>query len=191
VNFRDLRTFQMHMDACARARAGSQLPQPSFFIGGKWRNVMNTRFLLFAASAVSLLATASAEAGSCSEQISELQKTLASKDAGMGPVSPGTAVPTAPTTTNVPKAGGVAGTEATPAMSEALKGKAASPADVQKQNLGQPTAAESAGAGSAAPATNLNDAMASLQRARELEKAGKEAECIAEIEKAKSQIGSK
>ena len=72
---------------------------------------MNTRFLLFAASAVSLLATASAEAGSCSEQISELQKTLASKDAGMGPVQPWNGWPTAPTTTNVPKAGGVAGTE--------------------------------------------------------------------------------
>jgi hypothetical protein len=152
---------------------------------------MNTRFLLFAASAVSLLATASAEASPCSEQISELQKTLASKDAGMGPVSPGTAVPTAPTTTNVPKAGGVAGTEATPAMSEALKGRAASPADVQRQNLGQPTAAESAEAGRAAPATNLSDAMGSLQQARELDKAGNEAECMTMIQKAKSQIGGR
>ena len=108
---------------------------------------MNTRFLLFAASAVSLLATAPAEAGSCSEQISELQKTLASKDAGMGPVSPGTAGRNRPHHDGRAEGGRVAGTEATPAMSEALKGKAASPADVQKQNLGQPTAAESAGAG--------------------------------------------
>jgi hypothetical protein len=152
---------------------------------------MNTRFVLFAASTVSLLATASAEAGSCGEQISELQKTLASKDAGMGPVSPGTAVPTVPTTTNVPKAGGVAGTEATPAMSEALKGRAASPADVQRQNLGQPTAAESAETGRAAPATNLSDAMSSLQSARALDQAGKEAECMAMIQKAKSLIGSR
>jgi hypothetical protein len=151
---------------------------------------MNTRFLLFAASAVSLLATASAEAGPCSEQISELQKTLASKDAGMGPVSPGTAETTVPTTTNVPKAGGVAGTEATPAMSEALKGRAASPEDVRRQNLGQPTAAESGESGRAAPASNLSEATASLQRARELDKAGNEAECMSVIQKAKSQIGS-
>lgn len=153
---------------------------------------MHTRLMLCSTSVAGLLlATASAFAGPCSEQIGEVQKMLASKDAGMGPVSPGTAVPTVPTTTNVPKAGGVAGTEATPAMSEALKGKAASPADVQRQNLGQPTAAESAEAGSAAPATNLSDAMGSLQSARELDQAGKEAECMAMIGKAKSQLGGR
>jgi hypothetical protein len=52
---------------------------------------MNTRLLLFAASAGLLVAIAPAEAGPCSEEITELQKTLASKDAGMGPTSPGMA----------------------------------------------------------------------------------------------------
>jgi hypothetical protein len=150
---------------------------------------MNTWSMVLAASAGLLLATAPAFAGPCSEQISEVQKILSSKDAGMGPVSPGTAETTAPTTTNVPKAGGVAGTEATPAMSEALKGRAASPADVQRQNQGQPTAAESAQAGRGAPAPHLSDAMGSLQSARELDEAGKEAECMAMIQKAKSQLG--
>lgn len=116
---------------------------------------------------------------------------LSSKDAGMGPVSPGAAGSTAPTTTKVPKAGEVPQTEATPSMSEALKGRAASPADVQRQNQGQPTAAESAQAGRGAPAPNLSDAMGSLQSARELDKAGKEAECMAMIGKAKSQIGGR
>jgi hypothetical protein len=94
---------------------------------------MNTRLLLFAASAGLLVAIAPAEAGPCSEEITELQKTLASKDAGMGPTSPGMAEKAAPTvTTEVPKAGEVPGTEATPAMSEAMRGRAASPEDVQR-----------------------------------------------------------
>ena len=152
---------------------------------------MHTRLMLSAASAALLLAVAPAFAGPCSEQISEVQKILSSKDAGMGPVSPGSAQSTAPAITNVPKAGELKQTEATPAMSETMKGRAASPADVQRQNQGQPTAAESALAGKGAPAPNLSDAMGSLQHARELDKAGKEAECMAEIAKAKSQIGSK
>ena len=132
---------------------------------------MNTRLMLFAASAGLLLASAPAYAGPCSEQIRDLEKILSSKDAGMGPVSPGT--------------------EATPAMSDVLKGRAASPADVQRQNQGQPTAAESAQAGKGAQAPNLSDAMGSLQGARELDKAGKEAECMAMIQKAKAQAGSR
>lgn len=152
---------------------------------------MNTRLMLFAASAGLLLAIAPAYAGPCGEQIRDVEKLLSSKDAGMGPVSPGTAEATAPTTTAAPKAGEAPGTEATPAMSDVLKGRAASPADVQRQNQGQPTAAESAPAGRGAPAPNLSDAMGSLQRARELDKAGNEAECMAMIQKAKAQAGSR
>jgi hypothetical protein len=109
----------------------------------------------------------------------------------MGPVSPGTAETAAPTTMKAPKAGETVGTEGTPAMTEVLKGRAASPEDVRRQNLGQPTAAESGEAGRAAPASNLSEAMASLQRARELDKAGNEAECMAVIQKAKGQVGSR
>jgi hypothetical protein len=76
-------------------------------------------------------------------------------------------------------------------MSEAMRGRAASPEDVQRQNLGQPTAAESAQAGRGAPATDLSEAMASLQRAREFDKAGNEAECMAAIQQAKGKVGSR
>ena len=152
---------------------------------------MNTRLMLFAASAGLLLPIGPAYAGPCGEQIRDLEKILSSKDAGMGPVSPGTAETTAPSTTMAPKAGEARGTEATPAMSDVLKGRAASPADVQRQNQGQPTAAESAQAGTGAPAPHLSDAMGSLQSARELDRAGKEAECMAMIAKAKNQIGGR
>jgi hypothetical protein len=76
-------------------------------------------------------------------------------------------------------------------MNEASKGRVASPEDVLRQNQGQPTASEAAQAGRVAPAPALTDAMASLQRARELDKAGDEAECMAAIQQAKDQIPSR
>jgi hypothetical protein len=120
-----------------------------------------------------------------------LEKTLASKDAGMGPVARGTGATPPQAGIEVPKAGEVPETAATPVMSEALKGRAASPEDVQRQNQGQPTASEAARAGQVAPTPQLSEAMASLQRARELDKAGKEAECMAAIQEAKDQIPSR
>jgi hypothetical protein len=152
---------------------------------------MKTQLLLTVASAGLLLAVQPADAGSCTQQISELEKTLASKDAGMGPVARGTEPSPPQGGMEVPKAGEVPGTAATPAMTETLKGRAASPEDVLRQNQGQPTASEAAQAGRGAPVPQFSEAMASLQRARELDKAGKEAECMAAVQQARDQIPSR
>jgi hypothetical protein len=149
---------------------------------------MKTQLFFIAASAGLLLAIESASAGPCAQQINEVEKMLASKDAGMGPVAPGTEATPPKAEIEVPKAGEAPKTEATPAMSEALKGRAASPEDVLRQNQGQPTASEAAQAGQVAPTPQLSEAMNSLQRAREFDKAGNEAECMAAIQQAKAQI---
>ena len=146
---------------------------------------MKTHLLVIAASIGGatigvVLATGSANVGACSQQVQDLQKTLASKDAGMGPVQSGKEG-TSPAMPAVPKAGDVPQTEATAMMNKELQGRAASPEDVQRQNQGQSTAAEAGQAGQAPANPPMSDAMASLQRARDLDKAGDEAGCMAAI----------
>jgi hypothetical protein len=128
-----------------------------------------------------------ADAGQCTQEIQNYEKLAVKKsDAGMGPTQPtagGTAT-SAGDTGATPKAGEVPGTEATTTMNQAVEGKATSPEDVQKQNQGQPTAADSGQPESAEPAAGP-DAV-NLEQARQLDRSGKEAECMAVMEKLKA-----
>jgi hypothetical protein len=151
---------------------------------------MKTQLLFTIASAGLLFAIAiqSANASSCSEEIRNLEKDLSSKSTQMGPVSRGTETTSAGA--EAPKPGQVPETPATAAMNEAVGGRAASQEDVLRQNQGQPTASEAAQTGRSAETPQMSEAMASLQRARELDKAGKEAECMAAVQQARDQIPS-
>src|SRR5262245_6538402 len=112
-----------------------------------------------------------AEAGQCTQEIANYEKQLSSSDAGMGPTDP-SASTTA--TTETPT---------TATMNEAAEGKATSAQDVQQQNQGEPTAADAAQAQSALPAAGQG----TLDQARQLDKAGKEAECMTVMESLKAQ----
>jgi hypothetical protein len=152
---------------------------------------MSRHLLLIAGSACLLLAGGQAYAGQCTQEIGALEKALSSKDAGMGPTDTGMAESSGDAqTAEVPTAGELPETEATPAMNEATQGKATSPEDVQRQNTGEPTAAEAAQAEQTAPAAGSQSEVTDpLQRARELDKAGKEEECLAAVSEAKQNIG--
>ena len=133
-----------------------------------------------------LLVVGTANAKVCTTEIESLEKTIASSDAGMGPTNMGTT--TQPSTSNVTATGEtpkVPGTPATAAMNETAEGIAMSPEDVQRQNQGQPTAADAAKAGQTTPAAGPSPALMSLQRAKDLDKAGNEAECMTEVQKTK------
>jgi hypothetical protein len=115
--------------------------------------------------------TGDAEAGQCTQEIENYQKELSKTDAGMGPTEPAASANETP---------------ATATMNEAAEGKATSSQDVQQQNQGQPTAADAAEAESIAPAAG-GGSQVTLDQARELDAAGKEAECMAVIEKLKAE----
>jgi hypothetical protein len=127
---------------------------------------------------------ATAQAGQCTAEIDQLQKRLSKSDAGMGP----TGNPDVTQSGNAETGGSQQGTPITEGTSNTLQGKAASPSDVQKQNQGQPTASD-ATAGSKMP-VNTSAAQASLARAKELDKAGKEAACQNEVNKARAAFGA-
>ena len=134
-----------------------------------------------------LLVVGTASAKVCTTEIESLEKTIASSDAGMGPTNTG-ATTTQPSTSAATATGEtpkVPGTPATAAMNETAEGIAMSPEDVQRQNQGQPTAADAAKAGQTTPAAGPSPALMSLQRAKDLDKAGNEAECMTEVQKAK------
>jgi hypothetical protein len=96
---------------------------------------------------------------------------------------------------STPKAGQVPDTAGTPLMNQAAQGKATSPQDVLKQNEGQPTVGDTAQAQSLGQSTQVAgsspmEASNLLKQAKDLDKAGKENECMAIIQKAKQQIGA-
>lgn len=141
------------------------------------------------AGAGCLLLAGSAIAGPCSDEIAMLSKDISHTDAGMGatgenamqqttgnPVSPSGAaqVPTHPPT----------GT-----MNEASQNKATSAQDVQQQNTGQGTTADTASGAAPTMQTGSSAAAASLQRAQQLDQAGNETACMEEVGKAKQQMG--
>jgi hypothetical protein len=131
-----------------------------------------------------------AAAGPCTTKIDGLTKVMSTKDAGAGPTSGSTASPS----TRSPSGDG-AQHPPTAAMSEATKGQATSSADVRRQMAGQPTAAEQKGAtGSATQqaggTTNTMEAGVALDRARALDKQGKEAECMQAVQEATRLSGS-
>jgi hypothetical protein len=72
----------------------------------------------------------------------------------------------------------------TAAMGQATQGGAASPQDVQRQTRGEPTAAQQA-EGARRPTATLGSAQVALERAREFDRSGKEADCMAAITEAK------
>lgn len=152
---------------------------------------MMSHLLLIAGSAALILTGGVAQAGPCSEEIATLEQSLSSKDAGMGTTDTGMAesAQSADAGAQTPTAGEVPGTEATPAMNEATAGIATSPEDVQRQNTGEPTAADAAQAEQMAPAAGQSEATDPLQRARELDKAGDEQGCMEAVSEAKRTIG--
>jgi hypothetical protein len=126
-----------------------------------------------------LFAAGSATAGACTAQIEELEKSLASTDAGMGPTG----------TDAVTGLGTGEEHPPTDTMNQAAEGKATSPEDVLQQNQGEPTDSDAAEAGQTSTAAGIDDASGSLQRAKELDQKGDEAACMAEIAKAKGALG--
>jgi hypothetical protein len=157
--------------------------------------------LLLASSAVFALALSPASAGPCTDQIAEIQKTLSSMDAGSGPtMRAGSAQEPSTTASAAPaRTGGAAapGTEATPAMSAAVEGRAASAQDVRAQQQGQPTSAQVAqGSGQAArgaqlPPDKLLQVNAALDRARSLDQQGNNDGCTQAINEARQLAGSR
>jgi len=166
-------------------------------------------------SVVALVASAGAAvAGPCTGRIDEVSKQLASRDAGSGPTSPGgsqmaqgeavtstgtiqgqgsAAGSSGPTATprQVPKAGEAAETQATPAMNMATQGRAASPSDARAQTQGQPTSAQIAQGEKASGPDHMRQAMAALDRARALDRDGKEADCMSAVQEADQLSGMK
>jgi hypothetical protein len=152
---------------------------------------------------LSLLASVSAaQAGPCTDQITELRKTLASTDAGAGPTMKGTpAEPsatgaTAPagadvaaTPSQTPKAGELPGTEATAAMSTATQGRATSPQDVRAQTQGQPTSSQVA-AGAPAGSDRVMQAQAALERATMADEKGDATACNSAVGDARRILGN-
>ncbi len=138
---------------------------------------MKTNALILAATALGL-GLGPAMAGPCTTEINNLTKTLSARDAGSGPMS-GTGSSAASSGQHAP----------TSAMGKQAEGKATSPADVRRQTQGQPTAADQAATGRAA--AEPADATAALERAKELDRQGNEADCMASVRQAKQLSGSK
>lgn len=149
-----------------------------------------------------LMAAAPAAAGLCTAEIENLEKTLSSTDAGMGPTGTGTETGTgavtgvAPSTTQqgttqqgTAQPGTTQEHPPTEAMNQAAQGKATSPEDVLQQNQGAATDSDAAEAGQMSTAAGIDDATDSLQQAKELDQKGDEAACMEQIAKAKSALG--
>ncbi len=120
-----------------------------------------------------------AQAGACTDEIQNLTKTMATTDAGSGPTSGASA----------PRSGDTAQHPPTGRMTQEVEGKAASPQDVRQQTAGQPTAAEQAQSGRPAASPDKAEASAALNRARSLDRDGKEAECMDAVQQAKRLSG--
>jgi hypothetical protein len=116
-----------------------------------------------------------AHAGPCAQQISQLEKTMSSKDAGSGPVSTGNASPAASIGGQTGHAapphevGTSAGAKTGPtqAMNQATSQTATSAQDVRRQQQNQPTAAQSTSAASGEDRTAKMQA--AMERARRLD----------------------
>jgi hypothetical protein len=142
--------------------------------------------VLLGACALLAVQTGTAAAQQCKTEIDNVAKVLASRDAGTGPTT-GMATPATPgSPAQSDQSGRPPQHPPTAAMDQATGGGAASPQDVQGQTRGEPTAAERAqGAQPPAASEKLKSAQAALQRAREFEGTGREAECMSAIAEAK------
>ena len=123
-----------------------------------------------------------AASGPCGTEIDTLTKTLAAKDAGSGP--------TAGTTGSTASTGSTQGQHPpTGIMKQQTEGKAASPEDVRRQTAGQPPAAQQ-GAGGGAGTDSMRAGNA-LERARVLDRDGKETECMEAVREARQLSGTR
>jgi hypothetical protein len=145
---------------------------------------MKTKAFILASIALFGLGVSSATAGPCGSEIDNLTKTLAAKDAGSGATT-GTAGGTRP-------AAGPSGQHPpTSIMGQQTEGRATSPEDVRRQTEGRPTADQQRTSGTAAKTESPSQAGSALDRARALDKQGKEAECMEAIREAKQSLGSR
>ena len=117
-----------------------------------------------------------AQAGPCT---SEINKLMASHDAGSGP----TAGATPSTSTAQVESSTARQHPPTALMGKETEGRAASPADVQRQTAGQPTAAQQP----PQPDTTSqkSSVLAALDRARSFDQQGREAECMDAVNQAR------
>jgi len=135
------------------------------------------------AGALFAMPMSTAAAGPCTAQIENITKLMTARDAGAGPTT---------------GAGGAAGAQHTDSraqhpptaiVGQQTQGGATSPQDVQSQNRGGLTAADQAQGARRPAAEALASAQAALEEARNLDRAGKEAECMDAIDRAKQFLG--
>ncbi|HWA48951.1 MAG TPA: hypothetical protein VG742_11785 [Dongiaceae bacterium] len=146
----------------------------------------STLFIVGLGAGLLLAAGSAAAAGVCTAEIENLEKTLATADAGMGPTGTGTGTDAV---TGVAPGAVQEEHPPTDVMNQAAEGKATSPDDVLQQNQGAPTDSDAAEAGQMSTAAGIDEATDSLQRAKELDQKGDEAACMAEIAKVKGALG--
>lgn len=130
------------------------------------------------------LAAGAASAADCSAEIDELENTLASMDAGMGPTG-STPAESGELTGDVDELH-----PPTEVMNEAVEGEATSSADVLAQNQGAPTDTEAAAVGEFETAAGAAKASDALGQARQLNQAGDEAACLEQVSKAREYLGT-
>ena len=142
---------------------------------------MKTQTLILASMALFAFA-ASANAGPCTTEIDTVAKTLAAKDAGSGPTG---------SAAGGMQSAATSGSQHPPTsiMKQQTEGKATSPEDVRRQTAGQPTAAQQGG--TATKSETPMQASSALDRARMLDRQGKEAECMAAVREAKQLAGQR
>jgi hypothetical protein len=142
---------------------------------------MKAKIVILAIITWFALGVGSATSGPCTGEIDTVTKTLASKDAGSGPTAgvTGSTQPAASPPSQHPP---------TSIMKQQTEGKATSPEDVRRQTAGQPTATQQ---GTAAGADSSMQASNALDRARTLDRQGKEAECMEAIREAKQLAGNR
>ena len=147
-------------------------------------HTMKTKAFILANIALLALGVSSATSGPCSNEIDSLTKTLAAKDAGSGPTAGAAGGPQPPASASSQH-------PPTSIMRQQTEDRAASPEDVRRQTEGRPTAAQQGTTGAAARTDSPSQASSALDRARALDKQGKEAECMEAIREAKQHVGSR
>ena len=146
---------------------------------------MKTMAFILANIMLFALGVSSATSGPCGNEIDSLSKILAAKDAGSGPTAGGAA-------SGTPSAASSSAQHPpTSIMRQQTEGRATSPEDVRRQTEGQPPAAQQGTSGAAARADSPSQASSALDRARVLDRQGKEAECMEAVREAKQFVGSR
>ena len=145
---------------------------------------MKTMAFILANIMLFALGVSSATSAPCGNEIDSLSKILAAKDAGSGP--------TAGAASGTPSAASKSAQHPpTSIMRQQTEGRATSPEDVRRQTEGQPPAAQQGTSGAAARTDSPSQASSALDRARVLDRQGKEAECMEAVQEAKQFVGSR